>query len=204
MSITNGSITIEDGVKAAEEYAPARKVSVTLSFAGDVDVEDELNRAADVANAKVAEMLGSKPKAVKVPKAPAAGTAHSTKTTTLIQPKDKTKDDLAREMGLPTTGGEGLLDETPAPSKSADKPAPKADANDLDDLLGDDKPAPITDIELSNAAQKKNATEKDSNKTWAPAKIRDLVAEFAGAGKQLRDIPAAKRPEFMVKLELLK
>jgi hypothetical protein len=200
MSITNGSITIEDGLKAAEEYAPARKVSVTLAFANDDPLVDALAAAAEVANAKVTEMLG-RPKATPaMRKAPAAGTAHSV--IAKKADKDKTKDDLAREMGLPTTGGEGLLDETPAPSKPA--AAPKPDTNELDDIMGADAPAPVTDAELAHAAQKKNATEKESNKTWAPAKIRDLVTEFAGAGKQLRDIPAEKRQAFLVKLEALK
>lgn len=58
--ISAGSVTIEDGVKAKEEYAPARKVSVTLSFIVPEGIvgDDYLNRAADLADAKVNEKLG--------------------------------------------------------------------------------------------------------------------------------------------------
>lgn len=195
MSITNGSITIEDGTKAAEEYAPARKVSVTLAFAYDVEGLDILSAAADIANAKVTELLGktAKPK----PATTASATVPVTeKKATKAKDKapEKTKDDLAREAGL--------LEETPAPTDP--KLATKKPDDDLSELLGDEAPKPITDAELSSAAQKKNATEKEKNTNWAPTKIRELVAEYAGAGKQIRDIPAEKRQEFLTKLDALK
>jgi len=51
--ITNGTVVIEDGIKAAEEFAPARKVRVELSFD-----YDDLDRVSALAQAKVNEMLG--------------------------------------------------------------------------------------------------------------------------------------------------
>lgn len=226
MNITNGIVSIEDGTKAAEEYAPARKVRVELHFAipeGTKDAEPMLTGVANMANAKVAELLGKtsvagkiaklaeaaqtalaetpakpakEPKALKEPKAPKDAA-----------PKERTKADLEREAGLPVSSA-GAQDETTTLDESDGKttaaPAPK-DEDDLGDLLGETAPKPITDLELGKAAQEKNSTEKQKQgDAWAPSKIRDLIAEFAGAGKRINDIPAAKRPEFMEKLKALK
>lgn len=199
MSITNGSVTIEDGLKAAEEYAPARKVSVTIGFAvaeGD-DGELHITKAGDLADHHVSRLLGKTTAAPKVA-APRAATAKPKDKPAPAAEPTKTKADLESEL-LDELGGA-----EPDKTKPKDKPKPAAASEDLGDILGEDAPKPVTDAELAAHAQKKNATEKEKNAQWAPAKIRDLVAEYAGVGKQLRDIPAAKRAEFVAKLEALK
>lgn len=209
MSIISGTVSIEDGVKAKEEYCPARKVRVDLNFSVPDDEKDALpilDAVARCADAKVRELLG---------RAPAKDSPTLAVTVTATPPKtpekpakvekpakaekpakvEKTKADLAREAGLPAEGG---LDESEAP-----EPA-KKDEDDLGDLLGDSAPAPITDLELGKAAQEKNGKEKAAQgDAWAPAKIRDLIAEYSG-GKRINDIPAAKRREFLDKLDKLK
>lgn len=206
MSITNGSVTIEDGVKAAEEYAPARKVSVNIVFSvpeGD-DGEEHVTKAGDLADHHVKRLLGkattAPAKASAARKAPVADKAPAT------PPAEKvvTKADLEAAL-LEDLGGAPEPEAPKAKPKVADKPKPApAPAEDLGDILGEDAPKPVTDAELAAAAQKKNATQKEKDPSWAPAKIRDLVAEYAGAGKQLRDIPAAQRAVFLEKLEALK
>ncbi len=62
MSITNGTVSIEDGNKAGEEYAPARKVRVELSFnvPEGADALVELDYVAGVAQGRVDALLGRK------------------------------------------------------------------------------------------------------------------------------------------------
>ena len=66
-NITDGVVSFEDGVKASEEYAPAKKVRVELTFAvieGE-DGEEVLARVGDLARAQVARLLGKAPAAVQ-------------------------------------------------------------------------------------------------------------------------------------------
>lgn len=205
MSITSGRVSIEDGKKAAEEYAPARKVIVDLHFEvpEGSDYTTMLELAATTANTKVQELLGraaaakhvvaaavvDNTKVVETPKA-----AKASKKEAAPAKPEKTKDDLAREAGV-------LVDD-PAPKASVKPAAPTAD--DLGDILGEEAaPVAISDAELGSAAQKKNASMHDKA-GWAPAKIRALVLAHAGEGKQLRDIPATARAQFLQELEALK
>jgi hypothetical protein len=61
--VTGGVVSIEDGKKAAEEYAPARKVRVELHFSvpEGCDSEEFLDYTAEVADALVQELLGRQP-----------------------------------------------------------------------------------------------------------------------------------------------
>jgi hypothetical protein len=88
---------------------------------------------------------------------------------------------------------------TPKKGKKAPDIAAAAPADDLDDLLGGGTPKPaakpITDKELNDAVQAKNATLKN------PPKIVALKEKYAGAlPKSLRDIPQEKRAEFLTEL----
>jgi hypothetical protein len=82
------------------------------------------------------------------------------------------------------------------------EPAPEAAPDDLSALFGDE-PAkeivkPITDKELNDAVQHKNATLKN------PPKIVALKEKFAGPlPKALRDIPQEKRAQFLTELAAL-
>lgn len=106
------------------------------------------------------------------------------------------KERLAAEAGLTVIPAE-LKKPKKAP-KIETAPAPAED--DLSALFGDEKAAtkPITDKELNDAVQAKNATLKN------PSKIVALKEKFAGPlPKALRDIPQEKRATFLTELSAL-
>lgn len=213
MSITNGIVSIEDGTKASEEFAPARKVRVELHFGIEEgsDPVAVLDGVRALADSRVQLMLNRK--VAEAPKAatPAATVAGEKAPSTRKKPAAAapqaepatTKADLAKAAGIPV----GDTVHKAAADELEDPPEPKttvpADPDDLNDLLGDSAPVPVTDQELGKAAQEKNGKMKGVA-GWAPEKIRKLVAEFAGEGKRISDVPAAKRQEFLKKLEELK
>lgn len=190
MTITNGSVSIEDGVKAKEEYAPARKVKVDIAFsvAENEDGNVILNAAGDLANSHVARLLGTTAVPVKAAKATKAAAASTG------EPSDKEKLAIAA----------GVVEAPKTPAAKVETPKPADDGEEIDDLLGDTAPAPITDAELGKFAQEKNAKMKAENPTWAPATLRALITEFAGVGKKINDIPAARRHEFKQRMDALK
>lgn len=199
--ITNGVVSIEDGAKASEEFAPARKVRVELTFAtqedGSESAAETLERVSQIANAKVSELLGrgtvlaTGGTVQKVQTEKPAEKATTRKKKAETKPAgEKTKADLEAELIAELTGG------TP-PATQAAEPEPDG----IDDLLGDQAPVPITDAELAKAAQLKNAQMKTKDPNFA-VKIRALVVEYAGQPpKKITDIPVAKRQEFMDKLK---
>lgn len=215
-NITSGTVSIEDGVKAKEEFAPARKVKIELSFGvpENADGVHFLNGVSQVAENKVAEMLGLPPKfngiltaseiivtkELVYKKAPAETVKQ--KAPTKPKPVEKTKADLEAEM----------LAEAAKPAEKPsvsvehedETPADDDDNDDLNDILGEAAPAPITDKELSDACVAK-ADKMKSVTGWEPKRIRALIEKFTGApGKHNREIPAAKRPEFLKELDALK
>lgn len=219
MTILSGTVSIEDGAKAKEEYAPARKVRVDLTFAvpEGSDGQPFLDTTARMADAKVRELLG-RPAAAGAPVlqvaiatvgTPVAGKA-ATETAAAkkarlaaekvaVEP-GKTKADLAKEAGLPTTdtvhkgATEGLVEDEATPTAE----------DELGDLLGDAAPVPISDQELGRMAQDKMAKLKaDQGEKFSPVAIRELINTFSG-GKRIADIPSVKRHEFKAALEALK
>lgn len=214
MMITNGTVTIEDGKKKSEEYAPARKVSVSISFSVDegADSDTILSQAGDLANQHVSRLLTKNAAPVNAIATATAAVAEKPAAPKKEKAPAKTKADLAKEANVPATDtvhkaatDEELLEDEP--TITADGKVVEDDLNDLNDLLGDllgdSAPTPITDLELANAVQKKNAERKEADPNWAPAKIRDVISEYSG-GKRVNDIPAAKRAEFLKKIEALK
>ena len=221
-SITGGTVAIEDGIKAKEDFAPARKVKVELSFSVPEggDGVAFLDGVSAVAEGKLRELLGKAPAApkpvqaatqapVEAPaKAPAKPKAAKEKAPAAPPAPEKTKADLAKEAGLPTkdivTKGpsdEELLEDEPTIT-AAGKAV--AEEDDLNDILGEAAPPPVTDLELGKAAQEKNAKMKaEHGEAWAPAKIRELISKYSD-GKRINDIPAAKRPQFLKELDALK
>lgn len=193
---TNGSVTIEDGRKAAEEYAPARKVSVMIAFSvpegGDGQIY--LGGAAEVANAKVAELLGLvAPAAAATPAVkPTRGKKVAEAPKSAEAPKERTKADLEREA-------------IEAASKPAAAPLIEDESDDLSDVLGDvPAPAPVTDKEMSDACIAK-ANKMKTVAGWEAKRIRTLIEEFTGQpGKRVQDIAADKRKDFLDKLDALK
>lgn len=209
MQITNGRVSIEDGKKAAEEYAPARKIVVELSFAVEEgsDPAIVLANVSALANREVASLLGKTVHVLQVKETPAAPTEKvldpktgemktSKKATAKIEaPKapEKTKADLEREAGLTD---DSVIDTSPKATAPAD--------DDLGDLLGDTAPAPVTDKEISDACIAK-ANKMKTVTGWEAKKIRLLVEEFVGqAGAKFAQVPAEKRHDFLKRLEELK
>lgn len=70
--ITNGTVSVEDGTKANEDYAPARKVRVELSFSIDEGANEDavLHDISLKASNKVLELLGRKKGAAPIEAAP--------------------------------------------------------------------------------------------------------------------------------------
>lgn len=217
-NITSGTIAIEDGTKAKEEFAPARKVKVELSFSvpEGQDGAAYMQGVARIAETKVQEMLGrvaakvvaaaADPKPVEVAKTEVETPAQKkkreaaeAKAAAAAAPKEKTKADLAREAGLPA-GDDELLEDEPTIT-AAGKVV--ADEDDLTDLLGDAPLVVVTDKQLGEAAQRKNGTAKAADPNWAPVKIRELIAKFS-TDKTINNIPAEKREQFLKELDALK
>ena len=220
MSIISGTVTVEDGTKSKEEYAPARKVAVTINFAVPEGVTETkegklyLDVAGHMANDKVNELLGRKaapivalaaglevttlsaaPKAEKAPAKPKAE-----------KPAAKTKADLAKEAGLPTTD---TVHKAPAEALEglSEEPAPATPVGIADELesLGIDAAPAITDKELGDAANKKaiELRAKHGDK-YDPTILRAMLTSYYGTGTRIASIPTDKRPEFMEKLAALK
>lgn len=195
--IISGSVTVEDGLKKAEEYAPPRKVSVTINFATPEgqDATTFLETAKSLASASVTELLGGKIAAV-VPKAATKKAETVAKKTEEPKPadapKERTKADLEAEM----------MAELNAPKKEPTVPVETAD--DIIGDLGVEAPQPVTDKELSDAIIAK-ANKMKSVAGWDPKKLRELVEKFVGAaGAKFAQIPAAKRHDFLRDLDGLK
>lgn len=213
-TITSGTVFIEDGVKAKEEYAPARKASVTLNFAvpEGAAAQAYLDATATMARDKVTELLGraatakivppasaatplaaapsSAPKGAEIPKIPETPAKPTTRKKNDAPAGEKTKADLEKEM----LANAGKTPETPMIE----------DEDPLSDLLGDTAPIPVTDKELSAAAIAK-ADKMKAVSGWDAKKIRLLVEKFAGkAGSKFHEVPADKRHDFLKELDALK
>ena len=206
--ITEIAVTIEDGKKAVEEYAPARKASVTIkaSVGEGQDGEVVLENIRRIADQKVHEIINNKP-AKPVPKvaavdagasspsAPSSETSAPSTAAASPEPekpkatrgKGKTKDDLAQEAGIPVDSDPLGLGIQALPAEPAPPP-----------------PAEVTDLDLANAVSKKVTAL--GNTPEAVTKLTALLVEFGGrpAPKQARDIPQARRPEFLARLDALK
>lgn len=130
--ITGGIVSIEDGVKAKEEFAPARKVRVELHF--DVpegaDHQAHIDGVSALAHAKVNELLSGKV-------APAPKAAETKAPTTTAARTDK--DVLAAKAGVDAGSvaqaaalAAAKAASKRAPRKKAEEPeAPPADADEL-------------------------------------------------------------------------
>lgn len=216
-TISGGTVSVEDGIKAKEEYAPARKVRVDLNFTvpEGADCGAYLDGAASLADAKVSELLGrgfKRPAATAAtvtlvpekttPVVPVAETAAAKKARLAAEkaankPAEKTKADLEKEMLAAATkpADESVIE-------ADDSTEPEDDG--LSDILGEPEAPPVTDAELSSSCVKK-AEKMKGVAGWEPMKLRKLIEKFTGAaGKHNREIPAAKRPDFLKELEALK
>lgn len=178
MTVRAGTVSVEDGNKAAEEFAPARKVRVELNFeiAEGADPELVLEHVGLLADGQVKKMLG---------RSRATTTATSAKTSAKKADEPKKAEEKPKPI------------EVVLPPEPKDEPA-KADASSMDefDAPAEEQP-PVTDTELRDAARAR------ADKLGNPVPIRKLVATFApkdAAGFQLIQIPQERRREFLAKL----
>jgi hypothetical protein len=201
-TITGGTISVEDGKKANEEFAPARKVRVELNFdipQGANDHDAQVGAVGVLASSHVAKLLGTVA-AVAVIKPVASG---------------PTKADLANAAGV---GEAAVAAATVAPKKAgARKPAPPvaatttpaADPAAVVEEAEEDFSVPaeelakeISDKELHEACGRKNSELKN------PVLVREVIARFKPAGHQgafqVIQIPQASRAKFLAELAAVK
>lgn len=204
-TISNGVVSIEDGLKAAEDWTPARKVRVELHFdTNEADPQAILDAVCLIAENKVRTLLGrptlgqlgdstaipatattEKPKATRTKKAEPA-------------PAPATNISDADELDLGSVSEEST-------STSDDLGLEDVDDVNLDDLLGVETAPPakvISDAELGSAAMARNEATKNA------VAIRKLVAAFtegnAPTNRNARDIPQEKRQAFLDALKEIK
>lgn len=225
MSITTGTVSVEDGTKAKEEYAPARKVRVDLSF--DVpeggDAAAILDYASQLASQQVQRQLG---RAVDPVSQLSPTTAAEQAWSPVEQPKRtrRTAEQIRADDAAKAAAAHAAHSVVEDPDVKAhiedNKPAADASevvSDDASEVVSDDAgdedwaveaevsgvadEAPVTDAELNDAVQKKNGELKD------PPKIRALIGSFNPDPTkvfQLREVPAERRREFLTSLAALK
>lgn len=221
--VTGGTVSVEDGLKKQEEYAPPRKVIVSLNFqvAEGEDFQATFDLASHAATNRVYSLLHGKPFVTTIGEP--TGALHEPDAADGAAPpkrKRRTAAEIAA-AGAPNTGGSGgarTSDEDPTGNEAHTIHLPD-ETKDPADIGGDEtfdiEPAveesfdiepdagseDITDADLNNAVQKKNAEIANPNA------IRALIGTYnpdPKAAFQLRQIPAAKRAEFLTKLGELK
>jgi hypothetical protein len=200
--ITSGLVRIEDGVKRAEEYAPPRKVVIELRFenANGTDYRLLLEQASNAANAKVAELLGTKIVAAKPPTPRKQEPAAPLPPTQATHPAEASA--VTAAPASVTQGG----DAGPIPDhlkRTADPAAMAISTGDerhdpaaMPDVMTS-QPKEVTDVELTTAIGRKNGETKNT-----PA-IRALIGRYVpqdGKVHQAAEIEQGKRGAFLIEL----
>lgn len=206
ITITGGVVSVEDGTKSVEEYAPARKVRVEIHYDGDG--EENLTLAGDLASAQVDRLLGRPtPGAVDAPSAKPRRTTKASATPASTASQEATPG--PQQSSEPSSGGEKPTNDPLGDLESApEASAPAAAEPENDPLAGIiDEPAEeavvYTDKELITEIQ---AVNKDSKN---PNAIRALVESFnpdpeKNKAFQVSQIPADQRASFVEKLKAIK
>jgi hypothetical protein len=199
--ITAGSVAIEDGTKAAEDYAPARKVRVELAFEAGDDAGASLDYASQLANQQVQRLLGRAVPDVEQPTTDKPARKRRTRA--------EIEADKAAEAGTETQTDDdplGLSDAATGASKDASPSSSEPSPEDDDPLGigGSAEPEPakeITDKELIDAITARNGILK------APQAIKKLVSSFNPPDSPqpfAGQIPQERRQEFLDALAVLK
>lgn len=222
--VTGGTVSVEDGLKKQEEYAPPRKVVVLLNFqvAEGEDFQATFDLASHAATNRVYSLLHGKPFVTTLAQEP-TGALHEPEPAAGEPPKRKRRtaaEIAAAAAGASQSGSAGgaqTSDEDPTGNvenvihlpdeaaigeddfsiEPAETQTPVEEIFDIEPDAGED----VTDADLNNAVQKKNAEIANPNA------IRALIGTYnpdPKAAFQLRQIPAAKRAEFLTKLGELK
>lgn len=213
MQITSGIVMYSRVVKD-DDYGIKREAKVELSFMVAEGEEPDVDRAKDLAVAKVHEMLRVKPATKSEPAAVpnSAGSplpAHPGAAAVPAPANDKAK--LAAAAAEKATPKEAPA-EKPEKAPAKKKPVPaieqrqistgeeRKDPNDMSELFGEEeeKPREITDKELNEEVQKKVAALKSSAQVLALKKT--YVGEMP---KTVRDIPQDKRAQFLKDMKAL-
>jgi hypothetical protein len=203
--ITGGSVTVEDGIKKAEEYTPPRKVSVTLTFGVEEggDHQAIFDLASEQASTRVAKLLG---KSIDFAARNGSDDAAASNETKPATRKRRTAAEIAADAALAAVahpkGTEGAAKDPAAVDDFEIEPEPSETQTPADDFAIEPEPEPegdaeITDAALNAAVQRKNAELSD------PEAIRGLIKQYnpdPTKAFQLREIPQTKRAEFITKL----
>lgn len=225
--ILGGTVRYEDGIKttAGDQFSPTRKVAVELNFAIPEDpgvdahsyVNDVLDQAINLTNQK----LGIKT-ATKAAKAITVGAAEMDEANKaqVVLLKEALAEKLAekapakRGPGKPkgeTVGGGAIkivsqtdvvADEIPLDGTATQTSTAQSVATDAASMeeWGSEAVTEVTDKDLNDAVQKRNAVLKD------PPKIKGLIGAFNTDPKKpftLREIPQIQRQTFLQRLEAL-
>lgn len=188
--ITSGMVSFEDGRKAAEEYAPARKVRVELSFSVDPngDAMADLDMASGLAKAKVKELIfGTDTRNdAAVPK---TEIAHAGQVDPPAAAVKKTKAAKAPKVEpLPA------VDPFLGPSEVDAKPADTGTASAGQAQISED----VSDAALFKAVTTLNA------RINQPKKITEIIAKHCaqdGVPPSLKRVLPAKRVAFLAELK---
>lgn len=181
-------VSIEDGVKLGDQYAPARKVKVELhsDVAEGEDADSVLDMVGRKASAKVDELLGRTAKAE--PKK--------------AEPK---KAAAAKVIDVPGKPGDEALfvEQAPAPTKAAPVKV-VVDAPAEADPMAEFEVVPVENMD--DATLMTFVTKKNGSKPGLAPAIRDVIAGFnPDPAKAFRatDIPQNQRKEFLARLDKL-
>jgi hypothetical protein len=222
--VTGGLVSVEDGIKKSEEYAPPRKVRVELSFGVEEggDFEAIFDRVSQAATNRVASLLNGTALNVVQAETPASGET----TRRPRRTKEQIAADKAAAEGGPSPSGSAggaqtsakdpaSVEEDPTggeesvvhlPDESAKDPAAIEDDAAPEEVSFDIEPEEeageeVSDTELNSRVQRRNADLED------PDLIRDLIKKFNPDPKKsftLRQIPQAQRADFLKQLDSLK
>lgn len=217
--ILGGAVRYEDGIKttAGDQFSPTRKVAVELNFAipedpgvdADSYVNDVLDKAINLTNQKLGITTATKAaKSITVGAAEmdAANKAQVVLLKEALAEKLAEKAPAKRGPGKPKGFAGGAVDEIPldgAVTAAGGTPVtastPIADAASMEEW-GSEAVTEVTDKDLNDAVQKRNAVLKD------PPKIKGLIGAFNTDPKKpftLREIPQTQRQTFLQRLEAL-
>lgn len=192
-TVTGGTVSVEDGVKASEDYAPARKVRVDLNFAVPEggSAAPVLDAVSILANEKVDQLLRRIVMRVQPGQVALPGEEAQT------PPKTRAKKaDAPKEAAPPADDAAAIVDDDLTSSAAPADPSAVVD----DDLTSSAPVVSISDADLNAAVQKKNGELKQ------PPLIRALIGSFSPdptKAFQLAQIPQAQRQDFLDKLAAL-
>ncbi len=217
-----GSVSVEDGTKAPEDYGVNRKVNVQVSFAGSaVGLEAFLYQAATQADRTVAKLLGRAP----VVQSARPGDQPSTQGTS--EAEQIANEAPAKKRGRPPVAKpDPSAVESPQPEADGATPSPSADPSAIEDpgVQVEVAPAPsaespadpaaiedwevvaapvIDDATLAAKVSARNGALTEKHGAKAAVAIRALITTFNPDPTRaftLREIASAQRADFLAKL----